>query len=243
MKKVFLLGKERNYLIKTKKDFHSENGVIRAEELRKKKIGQKIKTNLKKEFFIVKPYLSDFLKFARRLQQVILPKDAALILAYTGVGPGCNVIDVGTGSGWLTIFLAYYVKPGKVYTYEIDERAIKIAKENIRNSGLKNIILKEKDATKGLDERNMDLITIDMKNAKKVIKHAYKSLKIGGWLVVYSPYVEQVIEVRKEIEKYHFSYIKIVENIVREWQMKLTLRPKNVGLMHTGFLTFARRFK
>ncbi len=242
MKKKFLLGKNNSYFVDIK-EFHTKDGIIKEKDLKKARIGKKVKTHLGKEFFVVKPYIIDFLNYAKRLQQVILPKDAALILSYTGIGPNCNVIDVGCGSAWLTIFLAYYVKPGKVYAYEIDKRALKVAKENIKNSGLKNIVLKEKDARKGLDEKEVDMVTIDIKDATKVIKHAYHSLKIGGWLVVYSPYVEQVIEVRKEIGKFEFSYIKTVENIVREWQMKLTLRPKNVGLMHTGFLTFARRVK
>lgn len=242
-KKFLLLAKDISYFVKEFKDLHTKDGIIEKREFSKKKIGEKVKTHLGKVFYIAEPYLTDFLKHAKRLQQVILPKDASLILAYTGIGPGCNVVDVGTGSGWLAIFLANYVKPGRVYTYEIDKRAIKVATQNINDSGLRNIILKKKDARKGLDEKDVDLVTVDMKDARKVIKHAYKALKVGGWLMVYSPHIEQVIEVRKEILKFNFSYVSTVENIVREWQMELTLRPKNVGLMHTGFLTFARKIK
>lgn len=242
-KKFLLLAEDISYFVREVKDLHTKDGIIEKSELSSKKIGEKIKTHLGKTFYIVRPYLTDFLKHAKRLQQVILPKDASLILAYTGVGPGCDVIDVGTGSGWLAISLAYYVKPGKVYTYEIDERAIKIATQNIKDSGLRNIVLKKKDARKKLDERNVDLVTIDVKDVKKVIRHAYRALKVGGWLAVFSPHVEQVIEVRRKIQEFGFSYVSTVENIVREWQMELTLRPKNVGLMHTGFLTFARKVR
>ena len=237
-----MLGKESSYFIKSFSGIlQTKDGIIDRSKLRKAKEGKKVETHLGKVFYVVEPRLTDFLAKAKRLQQVILPKDAAMILAFTGIGQGCEVIDVGCGSGWLSIFLAYYVKPGNVYTYEIDKRAIKVARENIENSGLKNIVLKERDATKGLDEKNVDLVTIDMKDATKVIKHAFHSLKIGGWLVVYSPYVEQVIDVRKEMKKYEFSYIRTIENVVREWQMTLTFRPKSTGLMHTGFLTFARK--
>ena len=58
------------------------------------------------------------LKKVRRLPQVVLPKDAALIVAYTGLSPGWKVLDAGTGSAFLAIFLANLVKPGKVITYE-----------------------------------------------------------------------------------------------------------------------------
>lgn len=178
----------------------------------------------------------------RRGPQVILPKDAALILAYTCVQPGGKVVDAGTGSGFLAIFLANYLKPGKIYTYENDKRSIDIAKYNIKKSGLSEfIVLREADATRGIKERGVDLVTLDLKDAKKVVKHAYKALKAGGWLVLYSPTVEHLIGILKEIKKFGFVETMTAENIVREWEVERTTRPKTTGLMHTGFLTFAKK--
>jgi tRNA (adenine57-N1/adenine58-N1)-methyltransferase len=85
----------------------------------------------------------------KRGPQIVTPKDASLILAYTGILPGSKVVDAGTGSGHLAIFLATYIKPGKVYTYEKDERFIKVAKDNIKISKLgKFVKLKKADVTK-----------------------------------------------------------------------------------------------
>lgn len=183
-------------------------------------------------------------KFLKRGPQIITPKDASLILAYTAAQPGSKVVDAGTGSGFLAIFLATYVRPGKVYTYENDERFVKLAKENIEASGLAKFIqLRNSDVTKGIKEKNVDLVTLDLKDAKKVVKRAYKSLKKGGWLAVYSPTVEHLVGAIKEIKKAEFVEIKTVENIVREWQVDQTTRPKTIGLMHTGFLTFAKKTK
>jgi tRNA (adenine57-N1/adenine58-N1)-methyltransferase len=240
---VLLLSKESSYLTEVKKSkLHTQDGIFDLNELKRKKFGEKIKTHLKKEFSIVKPNIADILeKKAKRLPQIIMPKDIGLILAYTGIEPGSLVVDAGTGSGFLAIFLANYIKPGKVVTYEIDKKFIKVAKENIKSSGLKNIKLKQKDITKGIDEKNVDLVTLDMKNAEKVVKYAYKALKPGGYLVIYSPHIEQVISVSKEIEKKDFCDLKTVENIVREWQIEKITRPKTTGIMHTGFLTFARK--
>ncbi len=174
--------------------------------------------------------------------QIITPKDSAMILAYTNTEPGSKVVDAGTGSGFLAIFLATYLNPGKVYTYENDYRFVKIAKENIKKSGLsKFIVLRNADITKGIKEKKVDLITLDLKDAKKVVKHAHKALKAGGYLVVYSPTVEHLIEVIKEIKKNKFKGLKTIENIVREWKTDYTTRPKTMGIMHTGFLTFAKK--
>lgn len=240
---VLLLAKDESYLVKiTDQVFNTSSGEIKLGELKRKKYGSKIKTHLGKEFILVKPTITDFLRRrARRFPQVILPKDAALILAYTGVSPDSVVVDAGTGSGFLSIFLAYYLVNGKVITYEKNKKLFSLIQRNIKESGLKNIKLKQKDVLKGIDEKNVDLVTLDMKDAEKVVKHAYKALKAGGWLVVYSPYIEQVLAVVKEGKRMGFSDIKTVENVVREWEVGYHTLPTRSGIMHTGFITFARK--
>jgi len=240
---VLLLSKEKSYLAEVGKGkLNLQEGMIDLKSLIKKKFGDVIKTHIGKKFTLVEPNLNDLLKKKmKRLPQIIMTKDAALILAYTGVKSGNLAVDAGCGSGFLAIFLANYIKPGKLVTYEINRQFAKVAKENIKSSGLKNIRFKMKDVRKGIDEKNVNLVTLDMQYCEKVVKHAYKSLKAGGWLVVYSPYVEQVKKVVKEIEKMDFTQIKTVENIVREWQVRDHTLPMRSGIMHTGFLTFARK--
>lgn len=240
--KVLLLGKEDSHVVTVaKKTFNTRDGTIDLRKLIGKTYGIKIKTHLGKEFFILKPTVLDLFPKFTRTTQVILPKDIGLILAYTGVSNDGLVVDAGTGTGYLAIFLANYLSDGKVVTYEKDKRFVKTAKENIKLSGLKNIRLKQKDISKGIDERNTDLITLDLQHPEKIVKRAYNSLKVGGWLVVYSPTMEEVIRVTKEVRRKDFSEIKTVENIVREWQTERTTRPITMGLMHTGWLTFARK--
>lgn len=183
-------------------------------------------------------------KKLKRGPQIITPKDASLILAYTAIEPGSKIVDAGTGSGFLAIFLAKYLKPGKVYTYEKDERFQKLAKENIATVGFEKFItLRKTDVTKGIKEKNVDLVTLDLKDANKAILHAKKSLKNGGQIVVYSPTIEHLSSSIGELKKREFVDIKTVENIVREWKSDYTIRPKTMGIMHTGFLTFARKIK
>jgi tRNA (adenine57-N1/adenine58-N1)-methyltransferase len=185
--------------------------------------------------------------FRRKLKrgpQVILPKDAALILAYSGIAPGSKVVDAGAGSGFLATFLGTYLRPGKVYTYENDERFLQVVKDNITACGLEDVVtLKHADVTKGIKERKVDLVTLDLKDARKALKHARKALVEGGMVVMYSPTIEHLMGVIKELKKEKFSELKTVENIVREWKTDLTTRPETMGLMHTGFLTFAKKIE
>ena len=239
---VLLLGKG-TYLVRAGYGkLNTEYGVLDLSELLKRGEGEKIKTHSGEEFVIIKPTVIDILKKrARRLPQIVTTKDASLILAYTGISPDSLIVDSGTGSGFLSIFLAYYCNKGKVVTYEKRHDFAKIARENIKLTGLNNIILKEKDILKGIDEKNVDLITLDMEHAEKVVKGAYDVLKPGGWLAVYSPYIEQLITVRKKIRELNFTQTKTVENITREWRVGRHTLPEVSGVMHTGWLTFARK--
>jgi len=185
--------------------------------------------------------LLDILKKLKRLPQIVTPKDASLILGYTGISPDSLIVDAGSGSGFLCIFLAYYCRKGRVVTYEKRSDFAKLVRKNVKISGLKNIVVKKKDVLKGIEEKKVDLITLDMKYAEKVVENAFRVLKPGGWLVVYSPYIEQVIYVREKMENSDFAQIKTVENIVREWRVGRHTLPEVSGVIHTGWLTFARK--
>src|SRR3989338_6734012 len=187
----------------------------------------------------------DLLKKLRRGPQIIMQKDAGSIIAFTGLSSGKKCLDAGAGSGFLSIMLGNIVAPsGRVTAYEIKKDFYENVKKNIKICGLDKIInVKNKDAAK-FTEKNLDLITLDMKNAEKMVKKANRALKDGGFLVVYSPQIEQQIEARKEMEKTGFKAVRTIENIQREWSsFKGYTHPFPSGVMHTGFLTFARKNK
>ncbi len=235
---ILLLGKQKNYLIRPIK-FSCEFGFIDLRLLIGKSYGIRIKIG-KEQFTVVKPSIIDMLKKAKRGPQIIMPKDAGVIISTTGCSLDWKVVDAGTGSGFLSMFLANI--GCKVYSYERKKEFYEIAKKNANNFGLKNLFIKNADITKGIKEKDVDLVTLDMQYPEKAVKHAFKALKTGGWLAVYSMHIEEVKKVYEELKKHNFVEIKILENIQREWQSlgKLT-RPKNYMLAHTGFLTFARK--
>ena len=237
-----LLGKRKYVVDIYKNNLNTQFGILDLKKAKKMKIGDTIKTHKGEEFTVAEPTLIDlFEKKAKRLPQIITPQDAAMILAYTGLANDSLIVDAGTGSGFLSIFLAYYCNKGKVVSYELNEKNAKLAEENARIIGIKNLIIKNKNILNGIDEKNVDAITLDMKDAEKNIDNAYKSLKKGGWLIIYSPYIEQVKLVNENIKKLSFIEIKTVECVKREWQVGDFTRPKTLGIMHTGWLTFARK--
>lgn len=76
--------------------------------------------------------------------------------------PGCRMLDVGTGSGILAI-CASRLGAGECFAYDIDPMAVRVANENIRESGLSNIHCEVSDLLKQADRsRPYDLICANL---------------------------------------------------------------------------------
>lgn len=72
-----------------------------------------------------------------------------LLEKYTQVG--CRMLDVGTGSGILAI-CASKLGAGTCNAYDIDPMAVRVAKENVKDSGLTNIVCGQADLLHGVDD-------------------------------------------------------------------------------------------
>ncbi|MEM0123950.1 MAG: methyltransferase domain-containing protein [Candidatus Micrarchaeaceae archaeon] len=172
--------------------------------------------------------------------QVILPKDIGIIIAYTSLGKDSICVDAGTGSGWLAIALARICK--SVYSYDTRYDFLKIAARNAAALNIDNLVLKHGDVFKKIDERNVDLVTLDLPNAEKALANAKKALRHGGYVVGYLPHTEQVSAFVKKCRLLKLDEIYTVEVIVREiLSREEGTRPSTKGIWHTAYLTFARK--
>lgn len=228
--------KGRKYLVKGTADVHTNYGVIRAEEFSERKAGSVIESNKGRKFFIINPEIIDFMEKAKRGPQAMTLKDCSLIAGYTGIHSESRVVVAGTGSGILSMFLANIVAPERLISYEIRDDFAEIARENFEKAGIKNIRLRLKDIYNGIEEKDLDLIVLDLPEPWKVIKHAKGSLKAGGYLVSYSPSIEQSKRFFDELDGF---ISETIECLLRNWDMKV-VRPYSRMLGHTGFITFAR---
>lgn len=184
----------------------------------------------------------DIEKKFRRGAQIVTRKDAAVIIAETGLQPDWKCLDLGGGSGFLALFLANLVPNGSVTCYEKNERFARIIEENIKKSEMKNIEVKNKPSEE-FTEKEMDLITMDMKGAELLIEKCRDALKEKGWLAVYSPHIEQQISVKKSMEEAGLKNIKTLETSQREWKIgpREFSHPVYGKITHTGFVTFGRK--
>ena len=180
----------------------------------------------------------------KRGPQVVVPKDAAAIIGFAGIGAGDRVVEAGTGSGFLAISLANVVgSAGKVYSYEWREDFHKLAEKNLAKAGLdKNVELKHKSIFDGIDETEVDVIILDLADSEKVTPYAFNALRKDGILVGFHPNVEQIRKFSDTAKQAGFENERTIEVIVRDWLVRdYGCRPANMGLTHTAFLSFWRK--
>lgn len=234
MNDKIILDKKGNKFFWKQGDLHTSEGVVKAAKI---KTG-KIKTHLGKELLCLP---ADFLDKAERITRgpaIMAKKDIGYILAHIPLSKDTKIVDAGAGCGMLAAFLARH--SDHVTSYESNEKHATIAKKNWQLLGVK-VKLKKKDIYQGIEEKNVDVITLDLQFPEKVLNHAYKSLKMGGYLLIFSPHISQVQEVIKQTNKI-FLHLRTIEVIERKWIVEdLRLRPEHMGLLHTGFITFLRK--
>ncbi|MFH1770498.1 MAG: methyltransferase domain-containing protein [archaeon] len=230
------LTKFEKHLVDDSKDFSTQYGMIRKKDLKKKSVMAG-----KEEYFILEPSFIDYYKEIRRLAQIITLKDIGAIIANTGLNNESVVMDAGTGSGGLACFLGKIAK--KVISYDINNDHLKVAKDNVKNLNLKNVEVKKGDIYKNVKEKNIDILILDVTEPWRAVKTAEKILKKGGFVVSYSPSINQNQQFVKALTD-KFLYEKTIEIMEREWTIKdRVLRPKMKDIGHTAFLSFARLIK
>lgn len=243
---LLYLNQRKTYMIKVEagKTFHTHKGFIKFDDLIGKEYGTTIISSLGIESIVLKPLLRDFIMKSARQTQITYPKDIALIVMFSGIGPGSRVVEAGTGTGALTTALAHYVKPkGKVYSYEIREEFIKTAEKNLKRAGLIDFVeLKNKDVTAGIDENDVDAVILDLATPWLVIPHAYSALKPCGTLVSFSPTIDQVVKTAEALRENCFVDTETIECLMRGMQTERgKTRPQTLMTAHTGYITFARK--
>ena len=239
--KIFHKGKMKEYFAKPEGEMHTDLGIIRLDELRSKNFGDKISSHLGAEFVIQKPRAPDFFIHAKRTGAPMMPKDIGVIISNTGLCSSDHVLDAGTGSGILAIYLGEIAK--KVVTYEVREEFMEIARNNIALTGISNIECRHGDIVEEigkLDEK-FYVITLDTSAAARVIPYVPDVIYPGGFLVTYSPFLEQAKEIREAIGKTNFIEVRTVETLEREISFTdRGTRPATARVGHTGYITISR---
>jgi len=229
--------------LKAGDETHTHLGVVAHDQVIGSTWGNQVTTHLGKQFIILPPALDDLLRDIERNSQIMYPKDIGYVLVTMGIGPGAQVVEAGTGSGALTIALAYTVGPnGHVYSYERRTDMQAQAKSNLEHVGLlERVDLKQRDISEGFDERDVQAVFLDLPNPEDYVAQVREALMPGGFFGCILPTVNQIITLLTALKRERFGFIEISEIMHRYYKpVAERLRPTDRMTAHTGFLIFAR---
>ncbi len=244
---VLLLSPDRKtYLLNlvAGQKFGTHHGNLNHDSIIGKTYGDVVETSLGHRYLILEPTLEDRMMKVKRLTQIIYPKDAAYILMKTGMGPGMRVVECGAGSGSSTIAIANAIAPnGRLYVYDCHERFLRNAQINVERAGFGDLVeYRVKDVKGGFEERDVDVVLLDLPSPWEGVEPAREALRGGGRLASISPTYNQIEKMVAALERSGFVMIETVELLLRHILVREgKTRPFERVIGHTGFLTFGRR--
>ena len=240
---ILLVHGDREYLREPGDELHTDLGVVDIPV--DVDSGDTLETHLGEEFRARELRGPDLFNHLERTGAPMMPRDVGLVIGHTGAAAGDRVLDAGTGTG---ILAAYLGRLGAdVTTYERDADFAEVARDNMAVAGVADTVdVRTGDLTEETDTlagaEPFDLLTLDTEDAPEVVASAGELLAAGGYLAVYSPFVENSRATVAAAEAAGLSDIETIETIQRELTVDdRGTRPSTAGVGHTGYLTFARR--
>ena len=209
-----------------------------------------IKSTTGEEFIIYSPTYKEFVLLMRRGPQIIYPKDVGSIIVDGNIRNESTVLEIGTGSGALTLYLILILgKNGKLYSLDSDKknqyRATKTINRFISTFN-KDYEYNLELINETLDDFNFSEIEDDINIIVTDVPEPWEFFtnntidKDLTW-ISYLPSISQVEKLTQTLKAKNFKNIEIKENLERYWIIKENiLRPKNEMVGHTGFIVSSR---
>ena len=239
---ILLTHGDREYLRAPGAELQTDLGVLTVPE--DVESGDTLETHLGTEFVARELRGPDLFNHLERTGAPMMPRDIGLVVGHTGAAATDRVLDAGTGTGVLSAYLGRL--GASVTTYEQDPEFADVARQNMRTAGVtEHVEVRTGDIVDDLAALTagepFDLLTLDTEDAPEIVESAPDLLAYGGFLAVYSPFVENSRKTVAAAEEAGLSGIETIETIQREMTFDdRGSRPSTAGVGHTGYLTFAR---
>jgi len=236
----------RQWLLRVEKgrQFHTHKGYLDLSQLIGLPYGSEIKSSLGCSFWALRPTTHDLIMHSARRTQIMYPKDIGLIILKLGLTSGNQVVEIGTGSGAMTVAAAMAVRPsGHIHTYENRVEFAEVAEKNLRRASVSEYVtIHHTDAVTGIEGSDYDAAIIDVGDPWPIIPLVYNVLASGAPLVSFSPTINQVERMTSVLAAAGFLNIHTIESFIREIRAETgKTRPATIMVGHTGYMTFGQK--
>jgi cobalt-precorrin-6B (C15)-methyltransferase len=149
-----------------------------------------------------------------RTEDVPITKEdiRAIAISKLRLKEGGSAIDVGCGSGSITVELCLQTK-GQVYAIDFDQKAIELTKKNLDKFGVKaEVILgKAQDVLPKLPQADAVIIGGTWGDTRQVIELAVGKLKPGGRLVIDTILIETMYQALVSINELKLTEVDVTQ--------------------------------
>ncbi|XP_018588941.2 tRNA (adenine(58)-N(1))-methyltransferase, mitochondrial [Scleropages formosus] len=188
-----------------------------------------------------RPSLEEYVLLMRRAPTIAYPKDASAILMMMDVTEGDSVLESGSGSGAMALFLSRAVgSKGTVLSVELRKDHQLRAVRNYQNwrkawslhrgeEWPDNVHFHNADlraATTLLSGRSFNSVALDMLNPQLVLPTVFPHLHTGGVCTVYQANLTQVIDLLEgvRVSRLPIHCERIIEVQHKDWLVTLAIK-------------------
>ena len=237
-------GKRYFRMLNPEETLHTHDGKLEMADVLEAGCGGHALTHLGRPYSILLPTLYDLIKGVKRSTQIMYPKDIGYTMLRLGIGPGSRVIEAGSGSGGMTMALAWYVgDTGRVYSYDRREEFSELCSKNLDWAGLASRVeWIHRDIMDGFDQTDADALFLDVRTPWEYLDQAAAALTPGAPIGFLLPTTNQVQDLLAGLETSAFGDVEVLEILIRKYKVNAErLRPDDRMLAHTGYLIYGRK--
>jgi len=155
--------------------------------------------------------------FERTEQVPITKQDVrALVISKLRLREGFSAIDIGCGSGSLTVEVCLQTKGDRVYAIDYDEKAVELTKKNLLRFGVEAeiVLSKAQDVLPLLPQVDAVIIGGTWGDTEEIIRLGIDRLKKGGRIVVDTILIETMYKAITTINEANLNEVDITQVII-----------------------------